>query len=170
MEAKFLRPIHLRCVFLLPIAILPVRRWNRSRGHLIRPAPSPQPTADRPLASPRESVYSEYITPRGTSVLAPGTSPVQPVSHQEPAVKTASAQEQVPVPLPASEGGTSVGGNAMGLTLAELEQIALQNNPTLRQAGNLIQRAQGNWTQVGLYPNPTAGYVAGEIGNDGDAG
>lgn len=40
------------------------------------------------------------------------------------------------------------------LSVDELQQRALANNPTLRQADALVQQAQGNWLQVGLYPNP----------------
>lgn len=41
------------------------------------------------------------------------------------------------------------------LSLEELLQIAVAANPTLQQAYALIQQAEGNWLQVGLYPNPT---------------
>lgn len=40
------------------------------------------------------------------------------------------------------------------LTLDELQQIAVANNPTLKQAYGFVQQARGNWWQVGLYPNP----------------
>lgn len=59
---------------------------------------------------------------------------------------------------------------AAGLTLPDLEQMALQNNPTLSQAQAAVQAARGIWEQVGLYPNPVIGYSGGEIGNDGRAG
>ncbi|HYT88957.1 MAG TPA: TolC family protein [Gemmataceae bacterium] len=48
---------------------------------------------------------------------------------------------------------------AMGLTLAELENLALANNPTIPQAAALVQQQQGLMRQASLYPNPTAGYV-----------
>lgn len=47
------------------------------------------------------------------------------------------------------------------LALADLQQLALTHNPTLRQAAGLVQQAQGNWLQVGLYPNPVFGYDGG---------
>ncbi|MBW3539053.1 MAG: TolC family protein [Planctomycetes bacterium] len=56
------------------------------------------------------------------------------------------------------------------LTLADLERLALANNPTLRQARALIDEAAGAWWQAGLYPNPVVGYQAEEIGNDDTAG
>lgn len=57
-----------------------------------------------------------------------------------------------------------------GLTLAELEQMALARNPTLAQAAAQIAAAQGRYVQAGLYPNPVAGYMGSEIGNAGRAG
>jgi cobalt-zinc-cadmium efflux system outer membrane protein len=56
------------------------------------------------------------------------------------------------------------------LSLAALEQLALENNPTLRQAGANVESARGHAQQVGLYPNPTVGYVGERIGAAGTAG
>ena len=56
------------------------------------------------------------------------------------------------------------------LSLADLEQMALANNPTLKQALAQVERARGLCIQAGLYPNPTVGYMAGEIGNEGRSG
>src|SRR5229473_187539 len=50
-----------------------------------------------------------------------------------------------------------------GLTLVELEQIALSNNPTLAQAAAEIRAATGRKLQSGLYPNPTVGYLGEQI-------
>lgn len=50
-----------------------------------------------------------------------------------------------------------------GLTLAELEQIALGNNPTLAQANAEIHAATSRKLQSGLYPNPTVGYQGEQI-------
>lgn len=57
-----------------------------------------------------------------------------------------------------------------GLTLESLEQMALANNPAIAQSAARVRALQGKWEQVGLPPNPTAGYVAGEVGNEGSAG
>src|SRR5262249_49596753 len=56
------------------------------------------------------------------------------------------------------------------LNLAALEQLALQRNPTLLQAGANIEAAQGRAEQAGLYPNPTVGYAGERIGAGGTAG
>src|SRR5216683_3297477 len=49
------------------------------------------------------------------------------------------------------------------ITLEELQQIALQNNPTFRQSAANIQAAEGRKKQSGLYPNPTVGYQGEQI-------
>jgi outer membrane protein, heavy metal efflux system len=57
-----------------------------------------------------------------------------------------------------------------GMTLAELEETAVRCNPTIAQAAQRVEAARGRWVQAGLYPNPTAGYIGAEIGNEGRAG
>ena len=47
--------------------------------------------------------------------------------------------------------------------LEELQQMALQHNPTLAQATANIRAAEGRKKQSGLYPNPTVGYLGEEI-------
>lgn len=49
------------------------------------------------------------------------------------------------------------------ITLEELEQMALQSNPTFAQAAANIQAAEGRKKQSGLYPNPTVGYQGEQI-------
>ena len=50
-----------------------------------------------------------------------------------------------------------------GITLAELEQLALSSNPTLAQAAAAVRGARGRHQQAGLYPNPTVGYLGEQI-------
>ena len=54
-----------------------------------------------------------------------------------------------------------------GVTLEALEQIALQNNPAIRQASAAASEAAGIRTQVGLRPNPTVGYFGSQLGDAG---
>jgi len=71
-----------------------------------------------------------------------------------------AAKSPMPQPLPPPE----------GLTMESLEQMALANSPVISQAAARIRALQGKRLQVGLPPNPTAGYVASEVGNEGAAG
>src|ERR1700681_3419329 len=49
------------------------------------------------------------------------------------------------------------------ITLEELQQMALQNNPTFAQSAANIQAAEGRKKQSGLYPNLTVGYQGEQI-------
>jgi outer membrane protein, heavy metal efflux system len=49
------------------------------------------------------------------------------------------------------------------ITLEELQQMALQNNPTFAQSAANIQAAEGRKKQSGSYPNPTVGYQGEQI-------
>jgi cobalt-zinc-cadmium efflux system outer membrane protein len=49
------------------------------------------------------------------------------------------------------------------VTLEELQQMALQHNPTFAQSTTNIQAAEGRKQQSGLYPNPTVGYQGEQI-------
>lgn len=57
-----------------------------------------------------------------------------------------------------------------GMSLAELEQLALQRNPTLVQAAAIVGASRGKALQAGLYPNPTIGYDGDQINEDRQAG
>ena len=55
------------------------------------------------------------------------------------------------------------GAPAKELRLADLEQMALANNPTVAQVQANVRVAAGLARQAGLYPNPTVGYYGDEI-------
>ena len=55
---------------------------------------------------------------------------------------------------------------ALGLT--DFERIALERNPTLRQAAAQVDGAANRSLQAGLYPNPTIGYIQEQIGALGE--
>lgn len=56
------------------------------------------------------------------------------------------------------------------LSLPDLEQMARENNPTLRMASAAVMAARGRQVQAGLYPNPSIGYSGEEMGDMGTAG
>ena len=49
------------------------------------------------------------------------------------------------------------------ISLADLERIALETNPTVRAAQAQIDAARGRARQAGAWPNPIAGFTAEEI-------
>jgi len=99
--------------------------------------------------------------------------PITPVSFLEVRAETASQLRcatrfafcfVVPlflIALPA-RAQTSV-SEKKTITLEELQQMALQNNPTFRQSAANIQAAEGRKKQSGLYPDPTVGYQGEQI-------
>jgi outer membrane protein, heavy metal efflux system len=84
--------------------------------------------------------------------VAPGTAP------------TALA----PAPGPPTSGEAAAVPQSM--SLPQWEALAEQHNPTLAQAVARIEAARAEYVQAGLYPNPRAGYLASEIGDEGQAG
>ncbi len=93
---------------------------------------------------------------RSNSVSHGATQPVSPVAYQE-AIDTPAASPPEVISEP-------------GMTLEALRQLALENNPSLRQAAAAASRAAGIQLQVGIKPNPRIGYFADEIGDNNSAG
>lgn len=56
------------------------------------------------------------------------------------------------------------------LTVEDAIAMALGSSPSVRRAEARVASLQGKWLQVGLPPNPTAGYLASEVGSEGSAG
>lgn len=102
-----------------------------------------------PLPSPRRSFL--------LLLIACGVGWTVPLHAAEPPT-------EVLAPPPAPVNGD------VTLALEDLEQLALEGNPTLRQAAATLEAARGRAVQAGLYPNPTVGYTGEEIGSDGKAG
>jgi cobalt-zinc-cadmium efflux system outer membrane protein len=80
-------------------------------------------------------------------------------STKEPEKRAAALARYFPAlpPLPPVDPGQP-GPDGQPLTLADLQKIAAENSPVLRQAVADVVAARGNAIQVGLPPNPIAGY------------
>ena len=68
--------------------------------------------------------------------------------------------------MPRPAAAPTVAATAPGL--ADFERIAMQRNPTLRQAAAQVDATMSRSFQAGLYPNPTVGYVQEQIGTLGE--
>lgn len=82
------------------------------------------------------------------------------VAESDFAVKPAEANAPataVPEPEPAVDQVSGV------LRLADIERIALSNNPTISQLSASAHKASGIREQVGKYPNPIVGYQAMQL-------
>jgi cobalt-zinc-cadmium efflux system outer membrane protein len=82
----------------------------------------------------------------------------------------AGRDADVPVTLPPAPVPSSTFPADNLLSIAELESLALGNNPTIAQAQRQVEALRGKYVQQGLYPNPVMGYVGEEIGDEGRAG
>ena len=65
--------------------------------------------------------------------------------------------------LIAAQGPTAPAASAPAVTLADLERMAIERNPTMAAAEARIEAARGRATQAGAWPNPTASFAAEEI-------
>jgi cobalt-zinc-cadmium efflux system outer membrane protein len=72
----------------------------------------------------------------------------------------------VPTRTPVQQGAERIGGDRPGqLDLPELWDLALVNNPAVREASADIQAAQARLIQAGLYPNPRFLFTQDTIGS-----
>jgi cobalt-zinc-cadmium efflux system outer membrane protein len=67
-------------------------------------------------------------------------------------------------PTPAAEPASKP---TAGMTLGELELMALERNPTLAQAAALVDMSRARAFQAGLHMNPVVGYEAERLGDHG---
>src|SRR4051812_25546654 len=86
--------------------------------------------------------------------------PPYPPLHQ--ASPERADQMRVPLTLPTTPEPPPA---AEVLTLSDLEQLALLNNPSIGRAQAMVVAAQGNWVQVGLPPNLAWGYSGQQFGS-----
>lgn len=97
-----------------------------------------------------------------------------PASDNQPAETRLIAHEEE-VPLPHEHPETALSPVVAAhkhevLALADLEGMALANNPTLVQATAQINGERGAAYQAGLWFNPVVGYTGEQIGVNGTAG
>lgn len=88
---------------------------------------------------------------------------------QRTALPSPNARPQGTMPEPVPVGKPVVQPVAK-FTPEELVALALQRNPSLARAAATVEAARGRWLQVGLPPNPSAGFSGSEMGNNGTAG
>lgn len=58
----------------------------------------------------------------------------------------------------------------VGLSLDELEAMAMENHPAIAASRARVSAARGKWVQAGLPPNPTMQYTSEEVGADSEPG
>jgi cobalt-zinc-cadmium efflux system outer membrane protein len=81
----------------------------------------------------------------------------QPVPRSQHEHAPSGVERETAKPLPQVQGAEGQ------LRLEDLEQMALESNPTLAQAAANVRVAIGRKHQSGLYPNPTMGATGDEV-------
>lgn len=124
--------------------------------------PEAKATAPARTATARTSEAASKVQP----VAAWQQSDVANKPKPVPAAVEVESEEPMtrvvpPVPQPATQPATQQPMAADKLSLADLEQLAMANNPTLEQAAAGVEVERGSLQQAGLYPNPQVGYVNG---------
>jgi cobalt-zinc-cadmium efflux system outer membrane protein len=89
--------------------------------------------------------------------LSGQTAGKQPVLHSQDQHAPSDVQRDTARPLAQAQGADGE------LRLEDLEQMALESNPTLAQAAANVRAATGRKHQSGLYPNPTMGATGDEV-------
>lgn len=93
-----------------------------------------------------------------------------PVASETPVVQGVAYRAELPLdrpPMPESLPPGETVYEVSDFDLADLEALAVRNNPAMGQAAARVDAANGNWWQVGLAPNPTIGYSGQQLGSSG---
>jgi cobalt-zinc-cadmium efflux system outer membrane protein len=103
--------------------------------------------------------------------VVPG-SETPPIRLPDEPEKRIAAIRQLYPPLPALplEPGPLAGPHGTPYTLTDLQRIAAENSPTLKQAAADVEAAVGSLIQARAYPNPTVGLEADPSNNGSTTG
>ncbi len=92
------------------------------------------------------------------------TTPAQGVASLPPLNSDTVAAAQLPMP-PLPPATAALQPAPRGMSVADFENLAMANNPSLAEAIARINALRGKWEQVGLAPNPYAGYSDQQTGS-----
>ncbi|WP_437226899.1 TolC family protein [Planctomicrobium sp. SH661] len=127
-------------------------------------AASSQPAADVAFEDTPASRFDEVLLTNFEDGVEAGIEGTEKLEEVPPS-PAAPGNELRPIP----ENGNRLASVQVGLTLEMLEQIALENNPSITQAGASASKASGFRKQVGMYPNPNIGYSGQQLDDAGTA-
>jgi cobalt-zinc-cadmium efflux system outer membrane protein len=138
------------------------------------PEPKPVTPPAKPGAAGPVPQKAGFVERLRLPLSLPGGSPELPrlPGKEAPPEERKKALQKLFPPLPSKPSNPVPEPGPFGhpLTLAELQQIAMANNPLIRQAAADVAAAQGAARQAGTYPNPTFGYEGDTVGTSGTAG
>jgi cobalt-zinc-cadmium efflux system outer membrane protein len=133
----------------------------------------PKEAPERPLE--KVTLESRLLRPAAKGANVPGSEAPEfelPVGFQKlsPAEQQKVLQQFFPQELRSPLGHETApapGPDGRPLTLADLQRLAREHSPLLRQAADDIITAEGAALQAGMYPNPTFGLATNSIGPNG---
>ena len=126
------------------------------------PAPTPDPHAGHVM--PQATATPSQPTPGTPQQQQPAASPTpggQPSPMVDHSTHQMTPQQQQGVEKRMARSGLIPEGPVV--TLDQLERMATERNPTLKQAEASIRAAEGRRRQAGAFPNPTIGYFGEEL-------
>jgi len=133
--------------------------------------PITQKRSALPVDQPTAHVAKKTTADRGPAAAEPAAETTITLTAAEvPVLDEDRLKLEVPLDVkkvPVDDSLTYVSATASTLSLHELEEMALGNNPTLKQAEASIVRARGIRTQVRRPANPTVGYFASQLADEG---
>jgi cobalt-zinc-cadmium efflux system outer membrane protein len=110
---------------------------------------------------------ANFFTQAGSNLFAQESEVIRP---PQTVADDPAKHDSQPQAVSFSNDSTSAEKVERPLEVAELEDMATTNNPTMAQAAARVRALQGKYVQAGLYRNPVMGYEAEEIGDEGRAG
>ena len=117
--------------------------------------------AQSPSSAPSQTSQPAQSQP-GESM--PGMQMPDKPEPQQPAAPSMPGMQMPGMQMPKTPGAESMPASSAGTyTLEQLQQSAIDHNPTLKQAQAEVAAAEGRKRQAGLYPNPTVGYIGEQI-------
>src|SRR5437899_1139862 len=103
----------------------------------------------------------------GAIIIAGALAAAGPMPAQEMQMPQQEQHHQMNIPVVKPEyprmGRAQENAKGALITLEQVQKIARESNPTLRQAEAEIRAAKARQQQSGLYPNPTVAYTGDEI-------
>src|SRR6266849_4856041 len=119
-------------------------------------------------SSPKKRGHDMRVIAKfGTMMIARALLAAGPVHAQEIQMRPQEQHHQMNIPVVKPEyprmGRTQENAKGSLITLEQVQKIAIESNPTLRQAEAEIRATKARQQQSGLYPNPTVAYTGDEI-------
>lgn len=140
------------------------------------PASSPGARSNPQQITFSDTPASQFVEPASAQSLSAGSSPrgikelppAAPMNIAPPGIAPASpAASLLPIEAEFAPPLQELKVTAATWSLAELEALALANNPAIARAAARAEAARGNQLQVGLTPNPIVGYEGQQLGSGG---